>query len=124
MNEHDFNKFLNAFIVALFWSSHMDDDDDAYTFDEKCKSDIASETMKRIEADCCQFFDDNRDDIAEHIVQAGHDYALTRNGHGVGFWDCDRRRIYGEAAAGRLDKASKKAGECTIYIGDDGQVYW
>lgn len=41
--------------------------------------------------------------------QAGHDFWLTRNGHGVGFWD--RPEIYGEELADQLTRASKACGE-------------
>ena len=33
----------------------------------------------------------------ENIEQAGHDFWLTRNGHGVGFWD--RPDVYGDRCA-------------------------
>jgi hypothetical protein len=36
---------------------------------------------------------------SELYTQAGHDFWLTRNGHGTGFWDRDGR--YGETADGR-----------------------
>ena len=50
---------------------------------------------------------------------AGHDFWLTRCGHGAGFWDGDRP----EPAATVLTKASKAYGEVDLYIGDDGKVY-
>ncbi len=50
--------------------------------------------------------------------QAGHDFWLTRNGHGAGFWD------RGLGALGeRLSKESKPYGSCDLYVGDDGQIY-
>jgi hypothetical protein len=49
--------------------------------------------------------------------QAGGDFWLTRNGHGVGFWD----RGLGELGD-RLTAASKPHGSSDLYIGDDGKV--
>ena len=40
--------------------------------------------------------------------QAGHDFWLTRNSHGCGFWD--RPEIYGENLAQELTRASKACG--------------
>jgi hypothetical protein len=50
--------------------------------------------------------------------QAGHDFALTRNSHGAGFWD----RGLGERGD-RLTRACEPYGEISLYIGDDGEVY-
>lgn len=50
--------------------------------------------------------------------QIGHDFILTRNGHGAGFWD----RGLG-ARGDRLTAACKPYGSLTAYVGDDGLVY-
>jgi hypothetical protein len=47
----------------------------------------------------------------------GHDFWLTRNGHGAGFWD----RGLGELGD-FLTKMSKPFGEATLYVSDDGEV--
>ena len=52
-------------------------------------------------------------------ASAGHDFWLTRNGHGAGFWDGDWREPYGIA----LDKLAKSFGEVSLYLGDDGRIY-
>lgn len=46
------------------------------------------------------------------------DFWLTRNGHGVGFWDRDVG-----AVGDRLTKACKKFGETYLYVGDDGKIH-
>jgi hypothetical protein len=48
------------------------------------------------------------------LSQCGHDFWLTRNRHGTGFWD----RGYEESIANKLTELSKKAGEYYVY-GDD-----
>ena len=45
----------------------------------------------------------------------GHDFALTRNGHGAGFWD----RGLG-ALGDRLSDAAKVYGESSAYVDEDG----
>ena len=63
---------------------------------------------------------------------AGHDFWLTRNGHGCGFWDGDWGPTekagtpadwFPKTAADMLTIASKEAGNLDTYIGDDGEVY-
>jgi len=51
-------------------------------------------------------------------VQAGHDFWLTRNGHGAGFWD----RGLGPVGT-RLTDAAHACGSVDLYAGDDGWIY-
>jgi hypothetical protein len=53
------------------------------------------------------------------MSRAGHDFWLTRNGHGAGFWDGEWYKEVGE----RLTKASKAFGEVNIYVGDGDLIY-
>jgi hypothetical protein len=50
---------------------------------------------------------------------AGHDFWLTRNHHGCGFWD----RGLGELGD-QLTKASQQFDEIDLYVGDDGKLYF
>lgn len=50
--------------------------------------------------------------------QDGHDFYLTRNGHGVGYWD----RGYGPIGD-ILTDAAKSYGTSGLYVGDDGKIY-
>jgi len=50
---------------------------------------------------------------------AGHDYWLTRNGHGAGFWDGD----WPEPYAAQLDDSAHAYGTVELYVGDDGKIY-
>lgn len=77
--------------------------------------------------ECSEFFEANSEWIdsenftgqGDAYEQAAHDFWLTRNGHGAGFWDGD----WTEPAATKLTDASKAFGECSLYIGDDGKIY-
>lgn len=51
-------------------------------------------------------------------AQIGHDFWLTRNGHGAGFWD----RGLGERGQ-RLTKASKVFGSVNLILGDDKKLH-
>lgn len=49
---------------------------------------------------------------------AGHDFWLTRNGHGAGFWD----RGLGEVGD-KLSEACEPYGSADFYVGDDRKIY-
>lgn len=128
----DFDAQLEAFTkgyeAALFWSSTGEADGETVNLDEYPASTQASDHSRSA---CRAFLAANYSDVCaaaqeypfspEHngFELAGHDFALTRNGHGAGFWDGDLPEELGS----RLTVAAKAAGECWPYIGDDGSVY-
>lgn len=92
--------------------------------------DLAPGTLARMVADCERFQRDMIEDIAwDNLARfphrystqekAGHDFWLTRNHHGAGFWDGD----WTEPAATRLTDAAHAFGECNLYVGNDGRIY-
>ena len=91
--------------------------------------DFARPVRDALEAEARQFQVENAEDIAkwpgkggrsdDPATAAGHDFWLTRNGHGAGFWDGDWPDEVGE----RLDKAAKKYGQVDLYVGDDGKIW-
>lgn len=132
-------QFINGYITAALWSSTGDDGEplDA-THNE---SDIAPETLAAMKSDCGKFFRQRNFDLWEYKEKrghglgggqrgirgaaeytasdcAGHDFWLTRCGHGVGFWD----RGVGETGE-RLTRAAEKFGNVDLYVGDDGKIY-
>lgn len=110
-------KFINAYLEAALWSSTNDAGnflDNNYDAD-----DIDAETRRKMEDDCRQFIMANAADIEHYYDQAGHDFWLTRNGRGAGFWDGDWPQEIGQ----RLTEASKKFKECALYVGDDGKIH-
>ena len=78
-------------------------------------------TVDAIRQQCDVFVEQNADILEELNVpddMIGHDFYLTRNGHGVGFWD----RGYGELG-NMLTDAAQEFGSFDLYLGDDGTVY-
>jgi len=49
----------------------------------------------------------------------GHDFWLTRNGHGAGFWDGD----WSEPHGSKLDEIAKAFSTVDLYRGSDGRIY-
>ena len=120
MNLDSMRPALRAYLECALWASVDDDGNpldngrDASDFDHGAVFDANTELLV-FELVCAA-------DIAETGMSAdqlGHDLWLTRNGHGVGFWD----RRYG-AAGDRLTDAAHAMGECNAYIGDDGLAYF
>lgn len=117
------DKFTEAYIEALLWADCGPDSECS----EAHLSDFAPETIKQIESDCAAFqavakrsldlaYDYATKEYNE--ASAGHDFWLTRNGHGAGFWD----RGLG-AVGDQLTKDAKTFGELSPYWGDDGRIY-
>lgn len=120
----DLADMVRGYVECALWST-TDDDDDPLD-DWATISDVAAETLAAMVADCADFATGETLADLESLAQSGaadwgrhgHDFWLTRNGHGAGFWD----RGYGEAGD-RLAAAAKVYGESDLYRGDDGKVY-
>src|SRR5688572_7502029 len=110
----DFDAAVKQYIETLLWSEL---DDDGEPFDKNWKpADVSDGTRAKMAADvrgfieCCQGEWPN---VFANIdsEQIGHDFALTRNGHGTGFWD------RGNGARGQwLSEKSKPYGETHLYV--------
>lgn len=115
------DKFTTAYLEAALWSS-MDEStpeggepmDANYSF-----ADLAPETLDRMKTDCAAFQRQHWNDIQDDVERAGHDFWLTRNHHGAGFWDGD----WPEGVDEKLTAASHSWGEVDLYVGDDGRIY-
>jgi len=111
------DEFTQAYIIAALFSST---DDHGQPLDvNHSPDDIDPATKLRMMDDCTDFQRLYAELIAKNPTQAGHDFWLTRNGHGCGFWDAD----WAEEAGEQLTQASEKVGSFTLYVGDDGHIY-
>lgn len=134
----NYDDFVNGYVTAALWTSTDESDESGgEPMDANYgPNDIASSTMKKMKADCAKFMKANKallSDYCHHIKRsteqhgphmsgAGHDFWLTRSGHGAGFWDRDYedgRDDIGE----KLTSACKKFGEVYLYVGDDGKIH-
>ncbi len=128
------DKFTMAYLTCALWSSTgtIGEDGDTFPLDEKYGiGDIAESSMRQAIADCEKFQEENPigdDDRVTGSAEllsddefAGHDFWLTRNGHGSGFWDDGRwLKAFGDKAT----KYCRAAGEVHADVGDDGEVYF
>lgn len=138
MNRLD--QFTRAYLECALWSSVSDPaegENNGEPLDANYSIfDLAPEAVEQAKRECKAFLETNRADIESGCSrttpdhdsgcknldesQAGHDFWLTRNGHGAGFWDGD----WPEPAASRLTEASKRAGQRDLHVGDDGKLYF
>jgi hypothetical protein len=124
-------EFFDAYVQTALWSSHDESNESSSEpMDANYgPNDIAPETLAKMRADCDAFYDANETDLnCEGVTygpdfgqdgRAGHDFWLTRNRHGAGFWDGDWPEPEGE----RLTQAAHRFGECDLYVGDDGCIH-
>jgi len=130
------NSFFEAYVECAFWSSTDDDGEPLEGADlaDSAHADMREEcsdflnSLLRIDLSLSETDDECAtiaalldEAIAENrysIERAGHDFWLTRNHHGAGFWD----RGLG-ALGDALTKWSHTFGSRDLYLADDGQVY-
>jgi hypothetical protein len=120
--------FIYGYLTAALWSST---DDEGEPLDAQFDTDdIAPETLEQMTSDCDLFWTQCREQITcddgptgphgtSQIEMAGHDFWLTRCGHGAGFWNGD----WPEPHSTILDEAARAFGNVDLYIGDDGKVW-
>jgi hypothetical protein len=85
------------------------------------------DTKLKVVEDCTKFQRENEDVLREacksgeyNMMNAGHDFWLTRNGHGAGFWDGDLPDALGD----KLADEAHAYGVQSPYEGDDHLLYF
>lgn len=172
----DADAFTVGYVDSMLWTDNAPDAESVREFEAMAASgdepdgsfpknstaeDIAPHTLARIVADCKTFQDRAGAILAEVYARqngydaerAGHDFWLTRNAHGAGFWDreelepegdeyesltramgqtdgaewdrlCSVRHALKETAPGeRLSALAKEFGQVDSYLGDDGLIH-
>lgn len=113
----DTDVMFDEYVKCALWSSL--DDNGAPLNREYGPDDIAEATLDEMRSDCESFAESNIRDLSGMDPDfAGHDFWLTRNGHGAGFWD----RGLGDRGD-RLTEAAHGYGESDLYVGDDGNIH-
>ena len=117
--------FTRAYIEAAIWTECNPDSNE---LDGKTIEDMSEEGFKQAIAECAAFVKANETLIRRAWYKsstlytadrAGHDFWLTRNGHGAGFWD----RGLGEIGD-KLTEAAKKFPSIYLWLGEDGKLYF
>lgn len=118
------DNFTKSYLIAALWSSTGDDNE---PLDSKfALKNIDVDNLLQVKKDCVDFQNNNASLLNKAYEKpgytnesAGHDFWLTRNGHGAGFWDRDL-----ENTGKQLTEAAKALKESDIYVGDDGKLHF
>ena len=124
--------FFDAYVEAALWSNTDESrPDGGDPLDQNyVPADLAPETREKMRADCQKFQTENETLLNQYYAelpvkawsgeaQAGHDFWLSRNGHGAGFFD----REASEEVKNALQEKARQCGDFDLYIGDDGQIW-
>ena len=120
--------FLDGYITAALWSSNDESDESGgEPLDSNYgPDDLSPDARKKMRDDVARFQKANKKLLREAYSRgyskgrAGHDFWLTRNGHGAGFWDRDELEAGGLGKA--LTQATKKFREVYLVV-DNGQIH-
>ena len=113
-------RIVEAYTECAVWVSLGDDGEPL----DQSDAELSEQAKQQFAEDCANFVAYCDETLGEDwhadlsLGQIGHDFWLTRNGHGAGFWD----RGLGELGR-KLSDAAKTFGSCGLYIGDDGEIY-
>lgn len=122
-NSGSLDAFQRGYLETALWSSTDNADDSGGSpLDENYSiDDIAPDALAQMLKDCDNFQEENAALLAKagDDSQNGHDFWLTRNGHGAGFWD----RGYPSKVGDGLSKSCKAYGSVDLYVGDDGLIH-
>ena len=116
-------RFLRGYLTASLWTSS---NDTGTPFDrDHGTADLAVESLVSTWIECSQFCRECKTDLS-HLddERDGHDFWLTRNHHGSGFWDESVNDELTEFAMQQLTRASESFGEVDLYIGDDRKLHF
>lgn len=128
------------YLIALLWTMPGDDECEN-PGDDIDLSDLPDETIEEAKQDVIKFvnacgalfdqamqcYDDGygqHPDAGSAEAAFGHDFALTRNHHGCGFWDRESEGLPKFLGDALTRVCQKKFNEFNLYIGDDGKVYF
>jgi len=142
MSTPTLDRFTRAYLECALWTSDPDPGSGEWApHDDWTIDNIDPDAITQAIKDCARFQRENRADLDEvsdvfHVDddQHGHDFWLTRNGHGRGFWDRDYGPL-GEAltraahAFGNVDVIGPETqdnGSCSEAQWDawDGVIYF
>lgn len=116
------NTFERSYVETMLWSSNDESTDNGGEPLDKNYSatDLSPEAVEKVKEDCASFIEkagDLLDGLDEEKV--AHDFWLTRNHHGAGFWDGDYEKDIGD----KLTKLSHSFGDADAVVGDDGKIH-
>lgn len=132
MSTTELDRMVAGYVECALWVGVLSDDlsETGEPVMDLDSDQLSADCLAAIVGECDDFLMANRDDLeayAEHYQPvggydpwecAGHDFHLTRNGHGAGFWD----RGLGQLGD-RLSDAARVYGETNYWVDGAGVVH-
>lgn len=134
INGVEVDQFTYGYLTCALWSS-VDDDGSPLDAEHEI-NDFDRDTIRKAAAECGAFTLANAADLNAYCDGyyerrgraddsmgeqcAGHDFWLSRCGHGAGFFD---RTDVDEGVRDRLQAAAERAGDRDVYEGDDCRLH-
>lgn len=119
-------EFRDGYVACALWCGVVSDDpeatDSVYGME---REDLTESANAQLVGDADAFLENEYHDLQASELsmdQAGHDFWLTRNRHGAGFWERAAPHSREHRACERLTKASHAYGEMHLILDDNGQV--
>lgn len=116
------DEFTQGYVECALWADGNADSLDCEA--DATVAELSPDALSAMIEDCRIFQADRPRDLALYVEKgrdlshAGHDFWLSRNGHGTGFWD----RGFG-AVGDSLDSHARSFRRVDLYRGDDGLIY-
>jgi len=113
LKHFNIDEVLNSYLETLLW---VDVEFDGYSIIDVC--DDSTEISRLDIINFIKEIEKSNEAIEEANTYTdsllGHNFLLSRNGHGAGFFD-DNNDV--------LQEICRKTKECNIYLGDDKQIH-
>lgn len=124
MAELNLEEIGKHYVIAALWTEQEEiGDAEAKDLSDEARAHVADSVAKFVEAakDLLPAYIERREGAGGYsaAAQIGHDLWLTRNHHGVGFWDRGLEEL-GEA----LTKHAQDLCEVSLIRGDDGKLHF
>jgi hypothetical protein len=120
------NKSFDSYLECALWASVLyENETDEGTPFEAVDAEFNEVTLISMEAEFADFLamiepilEKQSYEYSLNDEQIAHDFWLTRNGHGAGFWDRGLGKLGEE-----LTIAAESFGSLDLYTGDNGEIY-
>lgn len=114
-----FDDFLAGYEECAAWLAYREDGTGNLEDVDAREYAFTDDTKAAIRSVCVDFWSTNRELMHDlNASQCGHDFFLTRNRHGTGFWD----RGLGDLGT-KLSEAAYTYGEQNVYLYSDGFLH-
>ena len=128
IHEIEIDSFTAGALGTLLWSE-MDEEGDHFDDLGYGIYDIAKNDLLQFKNHCEEFQSENADLLEIMPAHNGHNFILSCNGHGSGFfdeymnWKSHENIAEIEKAGDLLQEKAREFGEKHLYLGDDEKLY-